>query len=138
MRCFHSRSEWTSKQCQWRGTPHSPKPQYYWSPTIRLFSVISRILVRGVLPLCRDAVIYSAAPAGWAFFFLSFFYEAMLIGGRKRYERIKLTHEFLLLSLLTMTPTAVANKTKSSLHMVLWHINHCRLFNGKSSSSIYY
>ena len=36
---------------------HSPKLQYYWSLTIRLFCVISRILVgEGVLPLCREAV----------------------------------------------------------------------------------
>ena len=30
---------------QWMGIPHSPKVQYYWSLTIRLFSVISRILI---------------------------------------------------------------------------------------------
>ena len=33
-----------------------PKYQYYWNLTIRLFSVISRTLVGGILPLCRDAV----------------------------------------------------------------------------------
>ena len=38
------------------GTPHSLKPQHYWNITIRLFSVISRTLVGGVLPLCRCAV----------------------------------------------------------------------------------
>ena len=48
--------EWTWEQWQWRGTPHSPKLQYYGSLTIRLFNVISRTLAEGVLPLCRDAV----------------------------------------------------------------------------------
>ena len=33
-----------------------PKLQHYWSLTISLFSVINRTLVRGVLPLCREAV----------------------------------------------------------------------------------
>ena len=41
---------------QWRGTLHSPKLQYNWNLTIRLFSVISRTLVGGVLPLFREAV----------------------------------------------------------------------------------
>ena len=39
---------------QWRGSPHSPKLRRYWSLTIRLFSVIYRTLVEGVLPLGRD------------------------------------------------------------------------------------
>ena len=30
-------------------------PQHYWNFTIIFFSVIFRILVRGVLPLCREA-----------------------------------------------------------------------------------
>ena len=38
------------------GILHSPKLQHYWSLTIRLYSVISRTLVQGVLPLCRDAL----------------------------------------------------------------------------------
>ena len=42
--------EWTWEWWQWRNTPHSPKL------TIRLFRVIFRTIVRGVLPLCRDAV----------------------------------------------------------------------------------
>ena len=43
------------------GTPHSLRLQHYWSLTIWLFNVISRTLVNGVLPLCRDAfdVFYS-------------------------------------------------------------------------------
>ena len=45
--CYHSGPEWTWEGWQWRGTPHSPKLQQY---TIRLFSVISRTLVRRVLP----------------------------------------------------------------------------------------
>ena len=37
-------------------TLHSPKLQHYWSLTIRLLCVTSRILVARVLLLCRDAV----------------------------------------------------------------------------------
>ena len=48
-----------------KGTLHSPKLQYYWSLTIRLFSVISRTLVGEVLPLCRDAVGVFYSPADW-------------------------------------------------------------------------
>ena len=53
--CYHSSSKWIWEQWQWKGTSHSPKLPYYWNLTVRLFSVISRILVRGVLPLqkCR-------------------------------------------------------------------------------------
>ena len=40
-------------QCHWRGTPHSPKLQHYWNLIIRLFSVISSILVGGLTPLLR-------------------------------------------------------------------------------------
>ena len=54
---------------KWKGTLHSPKLQYYWNLTIRLFSVISRTLVRGVLPLCREAVgvLYSPSQMGKLF-----------------------------------------------------------------------
>ena len=38
------------------GTLHSPKLQHYWSLTIKLFCVLSRTFVRGVLLLWRDAV----------------------------------------------------------------------------------
>ena len=43
-----------------------PKLWYYRSLTIRRCSVISRTLIRGVLPLCRDAVsiFYSSSPLG--------------------------------------------------------------------------
>ena len=54
---------WTWERWQWRGTPHSPKLQHYWSLIIRLFSAISRTLVRGVLPLCRDAVGVFCSPS---------------------------------------------------------------------------
>ena len=37
--------------------------QYYWSLTIRLFSVISRTLVVGFLPVCRDAVSVFYSPS---------------------------------------------------------------------------
>ena len=39
-----------------RTNPHSPKLQHYWNLIIRLFSVIIKTLVGGVLPLFRDAV----------------------------------------------------------------------------------
>ena len=51
---------------EWRSTLHSQKLQHYWSLTIRMFSVISRKLVLGVLPLCRNAfgVFCSASQQG--------------------------------------------------------------------------
>ena len=53
MRCYHSGSEWTWEQWQWRGTWHSPNLQG-WHLTIRWFSVISRTLIGGGLtPLQR-------------------------------------------------------------------------------------
>ena len=56
IRCYHSGPEWIWEWWQQRSTPHSPKLQHYWNFNIRLLSVISRILVAGVLPLCREAV----------------------------------------------------------------------------------
>ena len=41
-RCYHFGPKWTWEPWQWKGTPHSPKFQHYWSLTIRLFSVTSR------------------------------------------------------------------------------------------------
>ena len=55
-RYYQSGPEWTWERWQSRGTPHSPKLQHCWNLTIRLFNVISRTLVVGVLPLCREAV----------------------------------------------------------------------------------
>ena len=49
-------AEWTWEWWQLRGISHSPKLQHYWNLSIRLFSVIIRTLVGGVLPLCRNAV----------------------------------------------------------------------------------
>ena len=37
--------ERTWEQWQRRGTPYSPKFQYYWNLTIRLFSILSRTLI---------------------------------------------------------------------------------------------
>ena len=54
--CNHFRSKWTWERWQWRDTLHSTKLQHCWSSTIRLFNVISRTLVKGVLLLWRDAV----------------------------------------------------------------------------------
>ena len=42
------------EQWQWRGTPHCPKLEHYWSLTIWLLSVKSRALIGGVLSFCRD------------------------------------------------------------------------------------
>ena len=54
-RCYHSGLECIWKQWQWKSTPHSPKLKYYWSLTIRLFSVILKTLVTGgvLTPLQR-------------------------------------------------------------------------------------
>ena len=68
MRCYHSRPEWTWVRWQWRGTLHSPKLHRCWNLTIRLFSVIYRILVRGGVsyPSAEMQSVYSTAPADWA------------------------------------------------------------------------
>ena len=53
IRCSNSGRNWNYEPWHWRVTRHSPMLQYYWSLTIRLFCVISRIPVGlGVLPLC--------------------------------------------------------------------------------------
>ena len=53
IRGYHSGPEWTKELRQWRGILHFPKLQYYWSLTIRLFSVISGRSLWGVTPLQR-------------------------------------------------------------------------------------
>ena len=63
MSCYHAGPEWTWEQWQWKGALHSPKPQHHWNFTIRLFSVISRTLIEGVLPLCRGAVSIFYSPS---------------------------------------------------------------------------
>ena len=52
-----------------KGYSAFPKLQHCWNLTIRLFSVISRTLVEGVLPLCREAfgVFYSHRRISWKF-----------------------------------------------------------------------
>ena len=52
----------------WRGTPHFPKLQHYWSLLSRLFNVISRTLVGGGLTLPRDVVGIFYGPNVWAEF----------------------------------------------------------------------
>ena len=54
IRWFNSGPEWTLEQCHW--LCFSPKLQHYRSLAIRLFNDLSRTLVGGVIPLCRDAV----------------------------------------------------------------------------------
>ena len=59
-------SQRTRKQWKWKDPLHFPKFQHYWSLTIRLLRVISRILVGGVLPSTEIQSVYSTAPADWA------------------------------------------------------------------------
>ena len=57
----------TWEQWQWRGTPHSPKPQHHWNLTIRLFSVIYRTLVGWwSYPSVEVQSAYFTGPADWA------------------------------------------------------------------------
>ena len=60
--CYQSGSKWTWERWQWRSTPHSPKLQYYWNLTIRLFSVISRTLVGGGLTALQRSSWYILQP----------------------------------------------------------------------------
>ena len=48
-----------------KGTPHSPKLEHYWRLTIRLFSVIPKTLIEGILHGEVQSV-YSTAPTNWA------------------------------------------------------------------------
>ena len=67
IRCYHFRSKWTWERWQWRGTPHFPKLQHYWSLTI-LFDIISRTRFGkgGSCPSAEMQSVYSRAPANWA------------------------------------------------------------------------
>ena len=55
--------EWTLERWQCSGTLYSPNLQHYWSLTIGLLTVISRTLVGGVLPLCREVVSVFYSPS---------------------------------------------------------------------------
>ena len=92
-------SEWTWEWWQWRGTPHSSKLQHYWNLTIRLFSVISRILVGGgSYPSAEKQFVYSTAPADWAIIrvslkpysmlFLNLLHWVVLIKGFMSFPRV--------------------------------------------------
>ena len=48
------------------GALHSPKLQYYWSFTIRLFNVISKTLVEGSCLWAETLSVYSTIPVDWA------------------------------------------------------------------------
>ena len=65
-RYYNTGPERTREQWYWRGTLHSPKFHYYWSLTIKLFSVIFRPLVGGVSSLCRDAFGVFYSPVDYA------------------------------------------------------------------------
>ena len=71
IKCYLSGPECTQERWQWRDTLHSTKLQHYWRFTIRLFSVIPKTLVLGVLSLSRDAVgvLYSPSRLGQYYFF---------------------------------------------------------------------
>ena len=66
--------EWTWEQWQWRGTPHSPKLQHCWNPTIRLVRVISRTLI-GLTPLqmCSQCILLPQPKGQCVFCLVSLF-----------------------------------------------------------------
>ena len=64
--CTQLNVMWTWEQGQWRCTPLSSKPQYYWSFTTRLFCVLCRTLVRGSYTSAETQSVYSIDPADWA------------------------------------------------------------------------
>ena len=55
-RYYHSGSEWTCKQWQWKGDLYSLKLKHYCSLPIRLFNIQDTCWLAGFLPLCRDVV----------------------------------------------------------------------------------
>ena len=63
--CYHFEPEGIWEQWQWRGTLHSPKLKHYWNVTIRLFNVISRTLIGGVLSPFAVGVFYSPSQLGY-------------------------------------------------------------------------
>ena len=81
-------SEWTLEWWQWRGPSHSPKLQHYWSFTIRLFSVISGILIGEVLHFCRDSVSVSYSP-NWLGNFIIGVFWLMIVGSSRMLLSIK-------------------------------------------------
>ena len=68
-----SGSKWTWERWQWSVTPHFPKLQHYWNPTIKLFSVIWRSLFVGSLtPLQKSSwCILQPQPIGLRFSVIS-------------------------------------------------------------------
>ena len=60
IRCYHSGPEWT---WDWW---HSPKLQYYWSVTIKLFCVIQRYLLGESYHFVVMQSVYSTVSADWA------------------------------------------------------------------------
>ena len=84
IRRYHTESDWTREWWQWMGTLHFPKLQHYWSLIIRLFNVIFRTLVGGVLALCRNPVgiFYCSSQLGFSWLehqhHLLYFYKYFL------------------------------------------------------------
>ena len=108
------------EQWQWRGTPHFPKLQHWWNFTIRLFSVISRTLVRGGLtPLqrCSQCIL-----------------QPKLTGQSVHWGNQVAVGNYRVPCWLLMGDHMVGLVW---FDLVLWHISHCRLFNAKSFLYIY-
>ena len=63
IRCYYSGPKGTWER--W-GIPHSPNLQYYWSLTIRFFSVITGHSLGEPYPSAEVESVYSTAPADWA------------------------------------------------------------------------
>ena len=66
IRCYHSEPECTWEWWQWKGTPYSPKLQYYWSLNIRLLRVICRHMLVVSYPSAEMQSVYSTVSADWA------------------------------------------------------------------------
>ena len=133
IRCYQSEPEWTWERWQWRSTLHSRKLQHCWSLTIRLFCIISRTLVLGVLLLCRESVGVFYIPSRLGY----------MSPGCKCVELMRIEPDTQYLGNRKQNLTVLDTLLKSGrfglvwFGLVLWHIKHGRLFNAKSSLYIY-
>ena len=104
-----------------KGNLHSPMLQHHWNLTVRLFSVVSRTFVWGVLPLCRGAVsvFYSPSRLGNKRFVHSIISEGRL---NSSYDNIifVLDNLFDQWNLSTATPIEKVSKLQE---IVCWKIN---------------
>ena len=110
------------KHWQWRDTPHSPKLQYYWSITINHCLVLypGDSSGRGSYPSAEMQSVYSTVPADRAWV------------GKVVHWKVWPFWQ------MVYAPTKICpGKWLLWFGWVLWHINHCRLFNVKSSSYVH-